>query len=243
MTILNHYINLVDAGIVAIFLLTAFFGYRRGIGIGVANFIRYSSGMFLCFYMSNNFYRYVYENYVKQKCLEIINQKIVVSNNIDETINNLNTYKDTLPDYVSQYMDFSNINITSTDISQSILTNIFEPFVLGAIKVLIFAAVFVVFFGITGIILLAIKRHIRRKDRQEGGMSKLRRTDKIFGLLFGMMKAVIIVFAISSIVRFFTDMDMNFVNNSVFLTEATKSELLKYFTDVSPFNAIMEGLI
>ena len=165
MTIFNHYINLVDAIIVLTFILTAVFGYRRGIALGVANFIRYSSGMFLCFYMSNNFYQFVYDTYAKQKCLEIINQKIVVSNNIDETINNLNEYGKSLPPFVSQYMDFNNINITSTDISQSILTNVFEPFVLVAIKILIFAAVFVVFFGITGIILVAIKHHIKKKER------------------------------------------------------------------------------
>lgn len=242
MTIFNYTVNYVDIIIAALFLLTAIFGWRRGIALGVTNFIRYSSGMFLCFYMSNNFYQFVYDNYAKQKCLDIINEKIVVSNNIDETIKNLNDFGNSLPDFVSRYIDFKSINISSTDIAQSILTNIFEPFVLGLIKVLIFVAVFIIFFGITGIILMIIRSHMRKKEKIEG-RTKLRTADKFFGMLFGMLKALIIVCALASAVKYVGDLDMDFVANSEFLKQATSSGLLKFVENFSPFNAIMEGII
>ena len=114
MTIFNYTVNLFDVGIVALIIITAAFGWKRGFAISIANFIRYSFGMTLCFYSSSNFSQPIYESYVKPKLISIINEKIVVSSNIDETINNLNEYMKTLPSVVTDSVDLKSIDISLT---------------------------------------------------------------------------------------------------------------------------------
>ncbi len=112
MTIFNYTVNAFDVGIVLLIIILASLGWKRGIALGVANFVRYSFGMFLCFYTSSHCSQYVYDNYVKQRCLDIINEKIAVSNNLDETINNLNEYVKGLPPVVSKLIDTKSIDIS-----------------------------------------------------------------------------------------------------------------------------------
>ena len=243
MTIFNYTVNYFDVGIAALILLTAIVGWKRGIAISVTNFIRCSFGFFLCFYLSSNFSQIVYENYVRQRCLDQINEKIVVSNNIDETINNLNSFVNGLPEFISNSLNIKNIDISSTALSESILDNIFEPLIMVLIKIVIFIAVFILFFGATGIILAVIRHHIRKKEEKRGGLSPLRTADKAFGMLFGVIKSFIIILALTSIIMYFANMDEAAINDTGFFKEAQNSVLLKYITEINPFNAITEGLI
>ncbi len=242
MTIFNYTVNLFDVGIVALIIITAAFGWKRGFAISIANFIRYSFGMTLCFYSSSNFSQPIYESYVKPKLISIINEKIVVSSNIDETINNLNEYMKTLPSVVTDSVDLKSIDISSADISESILTNIFEPVALVLIKIAVFLGVMIVFFGITGIILLIVKKKMKN-DKAKGEESKLRKTDRALGLLFGVIKSFIIIMSVGAILMYFIDMDEKTINDIGLFKEASQSTLLQLVSEINPFNAITEGLI
>lgn len=243
MTIFNYTVNYFDVIIAAIIIVMAIAGWRKGLAISVANFIRYSFGMFLCFYTSSNCSQLVYDNYVKQKCIESINQNIAVSNNLDETINNLNEYVKTLPPFISQFIDTKSIDISSTDIAESILTNVFEPIVMVIIKVVLFIAVFVIFFGLTGIIMAIVKHRMKKQDGKKGEKSKLRTADKLCGLAFGVIKSFVVILAISSILMYFIDLDEAIINDTGFFREAAESRLLMFISDINPFNAITEGLL
>ncbi len=243
MTIFNYTVNYFDVGIAALILLSAIVGWRRGIAVSITNFIRCSFGFFLCFYLSSNFSQIVYDNYVRQKCLDTINEKIVVSNNIDETINNLNNFVNGLPEYISSSLNIKNIDISSTALSESILNNVFEPIIMVIIKVVIFISAFILFFGATGIIIAVIRRHNKKTEEKNGKRSPLKTADKTFGMIFGVIKAFIIILAVSAVLMYFADMDEIMFKESKFLQEAEHSVLIKYITEINPFNAITEGLI
>ncbi len=243
MTIFNYTVNYFDVGIAALILLTAIVGWHRGIAVSITNFIRCSFGFFLCFYLSSNYSQIVYDSYVKQKCLDTINEKIVVSNNIDETINNLNSFVNGLPEYISSGLNLKSIDISSTSLSESILNNVFEPIVMVLIKIAIFIAVFVLFFGATGIILAIVRRHNKKKEEKRGGRSPLKTADKTFGMVFGVIKAFIIILAVSAILMYFADIEEPMFTESKFLKEAENSILINKITEINPFNAITEGLL
>lgn len=241
MTIFDYTVNYVDAGIVAFILVFALIGYRRGILMTMMNFIRYSLGITLCFYVSSAFSQAAYEAYVRPKCLEIIETQIVTGN-MDETLANLHKFSESLPSFLAGFMKVDSIDVSAKDMAQSILTNVFEPVAITITKVLLFVAVFILFFGITGIIFSVVKHNRKKKERREG-KTPLRMTDKLLGFAFGLLKSGVVVLAFVSILMYVLNLDDNMAEKNAFLTEAANSSLIKYINDINPFNAITEGLL
>lgn len=242
MTIFNYTINYIDVALVAIMLLAGIIGYFRGIIISVVNFIRAAVGMFLCFYLSNNLALPIYEGYFRQRALNMINEKIVTSGNIDEVIANLNDYMASLPEFISKSVDYQSINISSTDIARSILTGVFEPIILVLLKIVIFIAVFIIFFGATAIIIAIVRKMSRKREEKNGKKSVLKKTDMAFGAVFGLLKAFILVLAITSVLMYILSVKEETGLNG-FLTEVKNSSLINLINDINPFNAVTEGLI
>lgn len=243
MTIFNYTVNYIDVALVAVFLIFTFVGYKRGLLITLINFIRYAVGFFLCFYFSDSLTQPLYDNFVRERALERINSEIVTSSNLDEILANLKDYGEALPSFVSHGLNLDVLNISGDDIAQSLLTNIFEPIILAVIKGAVFAAVFIVFFLATGLIIHFVKKSGKKKEEKRGRQSALKRTDKIFGAVFGALKSFIVILAITSILMYILSLDGNFIENNAFLAEASESRLLHLIDGINPFNAITEGLI
>ncbi|WP_290908604.1 CvpA family protein, partial [Eubacterium sp.] len=109
------------------------------------------------------------------------------------------------------------------------------------LKVLIFIVVFVLFFGITG----AIIHHIRRKNKDKRKENKKKSftvfTDRLLGLVFGMLKGALVVFVFVSVITYLLGVP-NFANNQ-FLKTAADSQLYQLLLNYNPFNVITEGII
>lgn len=243
MTIFNYTVNYIDVAVVGVFVLFAFLGYHRGLIINIVNFIRYSVGLFLCFYISENFYMTLYNNYVKVKALAYLNEKVVTSANIDENIKNLQEIGKGLPDFITDTIRFQSINISSENVAESILNNVLEPVLLFISKAAIFLAVFVVFFLITGIILLVVQKAGKKADEKRGKKSVLKKTDKALGAVLGLLKAFVIVLAFTSVMMYILNLADGADNLSPFMAEVHKSTLIKLINEMNPFNAVTEGLI
>ena len=241
MTIFNYTVNYIDVALAAILIIIAAVGCRRGLLVNVLNFIRWSVGLFLCFFTSSYFSPSVYDTLVKPRALDYINEKIATSSNLDVVLENLNSFEDSLPADVAKMIDFSSVTLSSENLAESILESVFQPILMTLTKAAIFVAVFAVFFCITGIIILIIKKRNKQKDRE--GKSKLRKADKALGFVLGAVKGAIIVFAISSVLMLAIDIadDANYVNS--FLEYAKTSSLLELISDINPFNAVTEGII
>lgn len=240
MTIFNYTVNYADVAIVGIMILTLIIGYSRGIIITIINFIRYCVGLFLCMFVSNQYTQIFYNTFIKQKIISTLNENVVTSSNVDEIINNLANAVDNLPEFIKNNIDLSSLSINANnDLSVSITENLFEPVALVIVKVLLFLLTFVVFFGLTSIILFSVRRRSRLKEKNK--KSSLKKIDKIFGGLFGCCKGALIVCVLVSL--FAVLFEFGLYKDTVIMNEVSNSTLYNYLVDINPFNIITEKII
>ncbi|WP_308617889.1 CvpA family protein [uncultured Eubacterium sp.] len=241
MTIFNYTVNYVDLIIVGILLIFGIVGQQRGIFITLVNFIRYVLGFSLCMFSTDRLSQPIYDNFLQERVQNTVNEKIVTSSNIDEIMANINNAVDSLPNYIKNSIDVSSLKLSSNNISQNITNELFEPVIIGILKVLIFVVVFILFFGITG----AIIHHIRRKNKDKRKENKKKSftvfTDRLLGLIFGMLKGALVVFVFVSVITYLLGVP-NFANNQ-FLKTAADSQLYQLLLNYNPFNVITEGII
>ncbi len=241
MTIFNYTVNYVDLIIVGIVLFFAIIGLQKGIFITLVNFIRYVLGFSLCVFSADRLPQPIYDNFLQDKIQDTVNKKIVTSSNIDEIINNINESVNSLPDFLKNSISVSSLKISSSNISQNITNEVFEPLILGALKILIFIIVFILFFGITG----AIINHIRKKNKNKRKGNKKKSivvfADRLLGFVFGTLKGTLVVFVFVSIVTYLLGIP-NITSNR-FLQTAADSQLYKLLLNYNPFNVITEGII
>ena len=243
MVIFNYVVNYIDIALAAIILLFIIMGFCRGLLINVVNFLRWSLGLFLCFFLSENLCTPVYEKFVEPKALETINKNIVTSTNIDEIMNNLENYAKSLPKPIAESIDFSKISISGDDIAKDILENYFEGILIFLTKAAIFVGVFVLFFLITGIIIFAVRHSSKKREERRGKKSALKKTDKFLGAVLGLMKGALVVFAITSVLMLALGQYDDEAQLTGFMKEVNNSQLLKLIDEINPFNAITKGLL
>ena len=243
MTIFNYVVNYIDIALAAIILIFLIIGWCRGLLINVINFIRWSAGLFLCFYASENASPMIYSKYVKPAALESINKNIVTSSNLDETLKNIQEIGNKLPEFLKSSVDFSKLNVSGDDIAQSILENYFEGILMFLTKAAIFAAVFALFFLITGIIILIVRKRNKRREDRRGRKSAAKRIDQLLGAVLGIMKGALIVFAVSAVLMLVLGIYEDEEQMSSFMKEVNNSQLLKLIDEINPFNAITGGLL
>lgn len=237
MTLFNYTVNYVDLIIVGIILFFAIIGLQKGIFITLVNFIRYVLGFSLCVFSADRLPQPIYDNFLQDKIQDTVNKKIVTSSNIDEIINNINESVDSLPTFLKNSISVSSLKISSSNISQNITNEVFEPLILGILKVLIFIIVFILFFGITG----AIIHHIRKKRKENKKKSIVVFTDRLLGFVFGMLKGALVVFVFVSIITYLLGIPS--ITSNRFLQTAADSQLYKLLLNYNPFNVITEGII
>ncbi len=241
MTIFNYTVNYVDLIIVGIVLFFAIIGLQKGIFITLVNFIRYVLGFSLCVFSADRLPQPIYDNFLQDKIQNMVNKKIVTSSNIDEIINNINESVDSLPTFLKNSISVSSLKISSSNISQNITNEVFEPLILGILKVLIFIIVFILFFGITGAIIHHIRKKSKNKRKENKKKSIVVFTDRLLGFVFGMLKGALVVFVFVSIITYLLGIPS--ITSNRFLQTAADSQLYKLLLNYNPFNVITEGII
>ena len=183
-----------------------------------------------------------YNSFVKERIVNKLSTQVVTSANIDEILANLNTTVNSLPSFVKKGIDISSLSFSSgDDIASIIAENVFQPIALIIVKALLFVLTFVVFFGLTGLIIHVIRKHNNKKRSESRHKSNLKTIDRIFGGLFGFVKGALIVFIFVSAVGAISQID-SFRDNA-FVSTALNSSLYNYLLDVNPFNLITEGIL
>ncbi len=239
-------LNYVDIALAAMFVIFICIGYHKGIFITVINFIRYALGFAICFFCSSNLAEPVYNSYVAPAVLSMIDEKIVTTTNLDEVLTNLDEFKQSLPMFISDKLGTDSLTIPKADdIGQVILDEVFAPVLLPLTKGFVFIVVFLLFFISTGLLVRLIKgssEHHEKKRREKGkGTSVLKKSDRIFGALLGVVKAAVLLMAITSILVYVAE--FNASGDSTFVTQINESILVEFISGFNPFNAITYGLL
>ncbi|MBQ9531957.1 MAG: CvpA family protein [Eubacterium sp.] len=243
MIIFNYVVNYIDIALIAILLIFMIIGFCRGLLINVVNFLRWSCGLFLCFFLSQNLSSVVYENYVKPSAVETINKNIVTSTNIDEIMKSLQSFAEKLPNVLTKSVDFSKLSIKGDDLASEILDNYFEGIFMLLTKAAIFIAVFIIFFLITGIIILIVRKSSKRKEERRGKKSALKKTDRFLGGILGLLKGALVVFAITSVLMIIVGLYDDESQMSDFIKQVNNSQLITFVDSINPFNAITKGIL
>ncbi|MBQ7203464.1 MAG: CvpA family protein [Eubacterium sp.] len=240
MTIFNVYVNYIDLGIVALIVAFAWAGCRKGLFINVLNFIRWSVGLFLCFYFSENLAQQVCSTYVKPEMHQFLSDKLS-QGGVENVLALVTQVQNEVPKPFSQLISIDGIALTEENIVDTVLETVFEPLLLIATKAAIFIAVFILFFAITGIILHFVKKSNKKKDKEKS--SKLRKADRAFGFILGVFKGAIVVFTVCEIIKLvtYTSEDTGYTN--AFLEAVSTSTLFEFVDSINPFNAVTEGIL
>lgn len=241
MTIFNYTVNYVDLIIVGIFLFFGFVGLNKGIFITLINFIRYVVGLSACMISADRLPQPIYDNYLKERVAEAVNQKIVTSSNIDEIMDNFNSVINSLPNIIKNNIDLTSLKLSSNNISQNITNEVFEPVIIVFLKVIIFIVIFALFFGITGAVISHIRRKNKNKRKENNKKSFVVFMDRLIGFLFGILKGALVVFVFVSAVTSLLGVP-NIADNQ-FLQTAANSQLYQLLLNYNPFNVITEGII
>lgn len=241
MTIFNYTVNYVDLIIVGIFLFFGFVGLNKGIFITLINFIRYVVGLSACMISADRLPQPIYDNYLKERVVDAVNQKIVTSSNIDEIMDNFNSVINSLPNIIKNNIDLTSLKLSSNNISQNITNEVFEPVIMVFLKVIIFIVVFALFFGITGAVISHIRRKNKNKRKENNKKSFVVFIDRLIGFLFGILKGALVVFVFVSAVTSLLGVP-NIADNQ-FLQTAANSQLYQLLLNYNPFNVITEGII
>lgn len=241
MTIFNYTVNYVDLIIVGIVLFFGFVGLNKGIFITLINFIRYVVGLSACMISADRLPQPIYDNYLKERVVDAVNQKIVTSSNIDEIMDNFNSVINSLPNIIKNNIDLTSLKLSSNNISQNITNEVFEPVIIIFLKVIIFIAIFALFFGITGAVISNIRRKNKNKRKENKKKSFVVFMDRLIGFLFGILKGALVVFVFVSAVTNLLGVP-NIADNQ-FLQTAANSQLYQLLLNYNPFNVITEGII
>lgn len=241
MTIFNYTVNYVDLIIVGIVLFFGFVGLNKGIFITLINFIRYVVGLSACMISADRLPQPIYDNYLKERVVDAVNQKIVTSSNIDEIMDNFNSVINSLPNILKNNIDLTSLKLSSNNISQNITNEVFEPVIIVFLKVIIFIVIFALFFGITGAVISHIRRKNKNKRKENKKKSFVVFIDRLIGFLFGFLKGALVVFVFVSAVTSLLGVP-NIADNQ-FLQTAANSQLYQLLLNYNPFNVITEGII
>ena len=94
-----------------------------------------------------------------------------------------------------------------------------------------------------GLSFTPLLKRSRRKEEERGKKSNAKRLDKFLGLLLGILKGAIIVFAVAAVIMFILPQLEKISGSKDVITQIDKSVCLKYIDEINPFNAITEGII
>ena len=119
-----------------------------------------------------------------------------------------------MPKDIAGSLDISSVNLSSKNVSQEILDNLFKPILMFLTQAALFVAVFIVFFGATAVIMYYVKRAKKRRRKKE-------------------KKAVAIAAVSAYALSLFGDSASN-----QFIVNLKSSEILSWFNNKNIFNLI-----
>ncbi|MGN0532788.1 MAG: CvpA family protein [Eubacterium sp.] len=197
-------VNYVDIALIAVSALIIFVSSRRGILIALVSMTRVFVGVPLSFYVSSNYCEPLYYNYIQKLVLEKTQQKIADRGTVTAFAEGVKDTVNSLPSFITKEFDFTALEkLNAKSASEYLELNIIRSVAVTAVEILLFLAVFVAFLVVTGLIISIIKHRNRRQDKKE--KAPLRKTDKLLGGLFGLVKAAVLVFALCTVAAMAAD--------------------------------------
>ena len=218
--------NSIDICILILFVVIVFEGYARGFIVSLLSLIRIAVGIPLSFLVADRLSSTVYTNYFSEDIHADV-LKGMESSGVDTYIQSFRDTVSNFPDILKGSADLSFLDHAgAASAANGIMTNIVDPIAEMITKTALFLATLAVFFIVTAIILYIVKK------LSNSSRAPFRKTNKFLGAVFGVLKALIILFAFARIGAFITE-NVNAGDNA-FLQQLASSTLIELLNKFNP---------
>ena len=217
--------NFIDLSIIILILLIVWEGYARGFIVSLLSLVRFAVGIPVSFFIADKYSLALYNSHFRENISSRIFADIE-STGISEYIASVKTG---VPEFISGTVDLSFLdNANTAAVADGVMKNIVDPVAETITKVALFVVSIVVFYLITGIILHIVKK------MSNSSKAPFKNTNKFLGAVLGLLKALVIVFAVATVGGFITDSFSS--GDNIFLKQLESSAVIEF---VNKFNPIL----
>lgn len=221
--------NIVDIIIILIVFLMTVWGFKKGFFVSLMGIIKYVVGVPLGYFVAQNYYKIVYKNYVYDRLLQKVNEKINGAQNLDTFVSSLKTELAKLPPSIAKGIDLSTLSgAKKATVAKFVMDNMVEPVAYIVIEIALFILTFIVFALICSIICAIVKS---KKDKE----SFVCKTNSVLGGLFGFAKSILFVLLFAAIVNYLNE-NADISSKNEVMRQINNSALLEYI------NQLLQGI-
>lgn len=185
--------NIVDIILIALIVLFVLWGWRRGLLSSIFGILKYAVGVPAALYVSEHYYKSVYQQFVYDKALEKVNERIDGALNLDTFVSSVETSLDKLPEFFRERIDVSVLQNAAD--SKAVAELIMQDFVQPAAYVLIKFVLFIITFIIIALICSLISATLKAKKDKHTVLTK---ANSAFGGVLGLIKSLLLISLISA---------------------------------------------
>lgn len=220
--------NYIDLFFIVIFFVMIFAGYLRGFAVSLLTLVRTAVSFPASFMISSFYGDDIYNALFYESLYNSVIAKIDETG-LENSVNAVSEFIDGLPSYFSNVIrinpSFSDmLGSTEIDFADQIMKYVINPVGITIVKVVLFILVLIILYIIFGIIIKLIK------DKSDDKDAPFHKTNKFLGAVFGLVKAVIIVFSVSAILYFIAGIS----EKNVFVNEIETSLLYNLIVKYNP---------
>lgn len=186
--------NWIDYIIIALVLLMTFWGYRRGLLSSVFGIAKYIIGVPVSCFVSNRYYEEVYQNFVYDRALTEVNERIAGASGTDTFLASVRTAVEKLPSGLQQRIDLSALaKADENTVAELIMKETVQPIAYLVLKILLFLATFI----IIALICSALSATIKKRTKKHPVLTK---TNSLLGGFLGLVRSLLLVLLIAAAV-------------------------------------------
>lgn len=219
--------SILDYILIALVVLMAVWGFRRGLLSGLIGTAKYAVGVPVSLFVSHQYYQAVYDKLVEPKALAKVQEKIAGASGVDTFMAALQEKMKALPQALQGDFDFAALEKGSAKTAADfVMQQLVEPTACLLVKI----ALFLLSFIIIALICWLLSAMLRKK---QGKKTVLTRTNSLLGGAFGLVKGCLFLVLVSGVWAYLAGNDWLPKDNGVYGFFAD-SAILEYMETLLP---------
>lgn len=219
--------SILDYILIALVVLMAVWGFRRGLLSGLIGTAKYAVGVPVSLFVSRQYYQAVYDKLVEPKALAKVQEKIAGASGVDTFMAALQEKMQSLPQALQGDYDFAALKKSSAKTAADfVMQQLVEPAACLLVKI----ALFLLSFIIIALICWLLSAMLRKK---QGKKTVLTRTNSLLGGAFGLVKGCLFLVLVSGIWAYLAGNDWLPKDNGAYAFFAD-SAILEYMETLLP---------
>lgn len=219
--------SILDYILIALVVLMAVWGFRRGLLSGLIGTAKYAVGVPVSLFVSHQYYQAVYDKLVEPKALAKVQEKIAGASGVDTFMAALQEKMKALPQALQGDFDFAALEKGSAKTAADfVMQQLVEPTACLLVKI----ALFLLSFIIIALICWLLSAMLRKK---QGKKTVLTRTNSLLGGAFGLVKGCLFLVLVSGVWAYLAGNNWLPKDNGVYAFFAD-SAILEYMETLLP---------